>query len=723
MARKAAKQTIGHTQVETNINTPGLVVAARPAHFAAPNFRVDQQKVQNLQNIARGYAGFVPVIRQIDQRVRKEQADKDAVRGARDRHVNANITMEDYPRFLEGQSEDYSRGFMGASGRRDAYSKVLAFEEYVKDNGDQILTEEQYNTQLANFIADDLKGMEDESYLAEYLGVTDQYEGRLKSDWQRDQHLKYQNDAAVVLQQDLRMGLEMVGPEASLQDLHTAGRTMYDTAVTMGIPREIANKMYVEQMAQYAETYGRTDVFGEPDGTSMGLFEMGSASVEDPSKEIPGLANSPKWGPKLDDYKQRIKDASVQAKVEKDELLVMDRRDEISRLTEAGSTNQARALNRQSVDEGLWKGATGASLNDEITVQDRKIRQRKNDDLMYSAGVPIDDKSRRRDAADRYASRQFEGPGMDDIDKQAEARNRTRDMDARNATMNSITRQQLMASPAGDVNRYTAAANEFAVQRAINPNNLRNQIGADKYDEFVMYHDAVDAGMDGPDATAYVRQFNTPEMNAKVSDFKKTAAFEGMYDRLDSATNGAFNGMAESHDLVNMAVPYYMITGNMDTSIEKAVSIFEDTHHKVELPNGDDHWVDLRGMDIPPKWEEAQADFSKDTALRDKLGITDDDADLVWVNDPAYPASDHFLVLRTDTMTFVQEVDEDGIVRQMRVNPLKTTSEYVKGELEAQMMESPEAQAAHKANTERRAELAKERQQTRKLHDERSRYR
>ena len=697
-----SSQTVGRSQVDTGIQSPGLVVAARPVHIKTPKVVIDKRGARGLADKARGLASFVPVIDKMT-RIERDTADQ------REWLVGQKLRLEagemDTAAFVQYQEDNdihkgtsRARGFMSADGRARGHQDVQALNEWVKTNQANLITDEQFNLGVADFISKRLQGMEDPDFNANYLGVMQNAEADIRTSWAQDQFLtvqsKTRDNLMTGMRGDLITNYSQGGDNAMAKEL---ARSYYDQAALSGIPRSAVTDMLVTNLENIAIETGNLDIFGK-DAHSLGFFELDSPDMVDPSQRVPGLANSQEWNPKLMDVKQRVKRSISTATSKRNELAVLQHGYAIRDAADNGDFAKAHQLVDGGVAGELYGGASGLAMSDKLDADEALYRRAELMSIAYEKDAVWTQGATKKEiqtATDTWAAQTIAND--ENVGDQSMAVQMVAEKESRNAAMNTRTRDLLtMSSPTSTPGQFVGAVETFNRYNAINSNNLVNQIGKDKYRTYMLYN-RKRLSLDEPNALSAVQRSDNPETRARMKGIRSGAQgaeirevindelIKGVYDQSWSIIDkDAVNSGYVRDRLFDHFTAFYAESGgDTEGGMQYAMKVFRASNQLVQSRDGKVRWVDTRGKPIPEDYAAAELRLSDE--MKAKLGT---DEDYYLIPDQNRPMSNEFMMMKSSNDMPLVKRNTNGINAIVRVDHGQMIQQHRLANMEADVAEA-----------------------------------
>ena len=710
---KTSKQTVGTPQVDTSISAPGLIVAARPANFSTPHVEADMSGVERLRSIAKGLHALTPVIGRVGEAIRTKNDDRDFMIGQADRVRAGELATNGYADYMADNGIETgtarARGFMAAHGRASAHKDKLSLSKFVKEHPSQIVTNDQLNEVITNFMGTQLKGNEDEDFLENYLSIMQNAEASIRDTWAKDQYLQVQQQQATDINVGLRGDLaDAHAGGADIQGLLDVSRGYAAHAKAVGLPRETVMDLTLEAMKELAIETEDVSIFGEEAG-DFGMWELAYPDIDNPGKMIPGRANSPKFQAKLGDIKRQVQRSISSKAAKRNEMAVLKHGYRIQDAMDKGDFAVARELNEAGVNHEYYTGTAALSTNNRITVAEakyeRKLRNAEayEQNVLWAADMTTAEK---QTAVDDYAMELRSN--ATDLNSQIEANQMIREKQVKNAVMDTRTQEALKStSPMSNPVQFAVVHREYNAYMALDPAYTFNMIGQDAYRMHFMYDSALLAGMKEGEAMAYVNQANTPETRARIKDLTSGEAGYEMRDKIHKelirkkhdawVDKDAANAGFIQDRVTQSALVHYAITGNMEESIKFGIEAHKARNHLVEYPDGSgSHYVDMKGRPLPPDYSDAEKALNADEEYRAEIGLPDGVFVYGAPND-LDPSSDRFLLRRTDNGMPIPYTKPNGELGLRSYDPYELVNKH-RGEV---------AEANYKTDEQLRAEQAK----------------
>ena len=700
MATESRKQTLGHAQVDTNINAPGLVVAARPANFRTPNVTIDRQGPEGLRRIAQALGSFQPLLNKIAKDDLEETNEREFMLGKKARMEAGELDNKGYEDYLEKRGVDggsaYARGFMSAHGRAQAHRAKRQLSEFVTDHSNDILTDEQFNSAVSTFLAGQLDGMEDADYLSQYLQVMEPAEAQMRDAWQKDQYLTLMQSNRDNFNEGVRGDLlDLATNDAPIQDIHTVQRAWYAQANVMGLSREAANEMVFENLREVAIETGRKDIFGEDDG-DFGIFEFAGQDVDDPSKTIPGLAGSEKWQKRIHDARLKINssiDTANNVKSEREVMLAQMSFDDAIRNEE---WTKAEQISEGGVNSKYWSGIAGASKYEEVQkARDEAALVREATELTQQGLAHLSDNPKLtqkiRDKAWLKHKQEIMKQAGGDLQKMPEATQQIIESGFLNGRVDDQFKTAMTSAMPDYVNRWVPAYKLYQQHYKVNPQGTIDAIGTQKYHQFEMYETLLKS-MPPENAMYMVASRGTEENMRQAQRIlgedrrEHTRTIRNALDTGKSTLPKWFGLSQKSGTATDQSYVYSQVEKNAlaylaysgqsaEEAIEVGVKQFEAMHRFSMYPGTDKgHWTYTGGRNLPPDYDVALADMSAEL-VKEYKGTSAEASGYYLSNNPIDPLGPMVLTKADATHQYVTTV-KNGKVVPVTYDPLKVAATY-----------------------------------------------
>lgn len=681
---KTRSQLVGRQQVNTSVDAPGLVVAARPIRFATPKVNVDKRGAAGLADTARALSSFLPTINGMVRKQKAEHDQNEFIAGQQIRAEAGVLTIAGHQAHMLdndiNKNSSRARGYMASAGRANGYKDLEDWNEWIADNGETIVTDEQYNAAQAKFYADRLKGMEDPDFVSNYLGVQENNEHKSRTRWSQDSYMRVQQETAhntnVGMRGDIATAVEA---EGSLEQIHELAQVHRNQAALNGLAKTETIDMYIDNIEDAAMASGRMELVGTEPG-KFGVFELEQEDVNNPGQMMPSIASNPKYHDRLADMQRRVLRATAVKVTKVSDAAKFKQQAVILDHVAQGDYAKARQRLEANVEGGTYSYSQATALSNKIDKAEEKQEKVELNHALYSGDTTGSmTPKERQEEADHWSVTSVEG--IEDPHELRATLGMNRTKEVKNGVFNSQAKTLMRTSdPALSPQDFLTSVDEFVEYRAINPETTMNQIGKDRYMMYESYLQAQRAGLSKVNAMEHVKRMTSPLFREQAKAITKGPRGKAMIAQIeerliDSQVDGldVTNAPYVKRTVMENASVYAaMNPGAEEEAVEFGITAYKARHHTVVNADGKARSIDMKGRTLPEGYTDTEKLFSDEFAAS-----KGSDSTYYFMPDPLQPTSDLMMVMNDTTGMPEHEMNAFGELEVMMVDPRKLNDQRI----------------------------------------------
>jgi len=590
------------------MQSPQLVVAARPSNFSVPNIAPNLKGANKLAGVAKGMAGLMPVMNQIYKDRKAVKDNQEYLTGQAERISLGEMTDEEWTKYTTDNDIDANtqrgRGFNYQSGLAEAQRMKRNIYDQIEANPEAYVTDTAIDALFAANLGR-LEGEENPDFIAAFSQVMVPGEAALREKIRKDQFTIAREKLTSNHLEATRGGyLDAVSTEepVSIEEFNQIRAQHRAIGKQSGLN---AQELIQADLIAAAEV-------GKIRPEFLGIGTNGYGMFEEPYKDaetgemVPGLINNPKYHDKIVQLKGQVEralddesNAASQAElyqldkiaygmIQEEDWVGLEQHVE-KQVLETGKYNNSHA---QSMLTKMREAQEEAKLN----YQARQFIASDTPHASRTINNPKVTDKRMQDQFDEMTRGSMEGAG-EDLGRQAEVFARTLDVANEKGFVPTPYVEAMQAGTPANPAVFMNAYSLFTQADALDPKATQAWIGDDRYYELSMFrkiakHEGQAVALSsmkelsGAEGQKRMREFYDPtrskENRARLTSQLSTLEGSGLF--WDDTVSLQNLGYAK-RQIIEEARYIYARTGADDaTALELARDSFMKQHTFYETP-------------------------------------------------------------------------------------------------------------------------------------------
>lgn len=696
MPRATRKQsTIRAGAGESNVNRPVDPVTSYAPYVSYANIRADSSIGASELRIAEAAKGFGRSLQQLAVKQHESDIKKRRLAGQADAMSAGSLDVwaanKDAILADPEKGQEYFTAYSVMGARVAAASKSNTLADELKTRTD-INTVDKFDAWYAGEIKTDMDtitGLDEDETTIAYATTLEETEIKLRSmvaDRQNEAaYTETETNFNMVVQTEFDTALQS-NPGAR-EMLSMLEKQQVEGRSVLLSPNDI-NEAQVRAIGEFAMAEGKPEL--------LNIFEYPHADVNDPEKEVPGLAFTTQHGATIDDYRKKATkefDAKVADQL-KDQQYSAEKH--IGDLVRDGKTAEAEVFADLMQEERIFTPTHAAGWYEKAQKVDKKANRVARDLLSLTNGdtVGIDPKNR-KDAVEAYGDRALERAnlvGSPEIIHEA-----TKDIITTGASAGVLYPQfkgQLAKLNLNSPEQFAVTMELSDVVKATAPSLYSDEVPLGTRQKIAQANRMAEASIPMDQIMIGMQELETPEAIKRLKDLRadKKAMTKLRSSIRDSVATDDGGWWGLEQELVNSDEVVEWVTENaldyatrfsadMDDAAKWASEQYTASFATIELANGDKMSIYKGQLGLPAQIDEQMQWFAEDFTAEMQALNPDAESDVSYYlrPDPSSRRSEEREFFVVDSYGRTQTEMVGDIAMPMRVGQRELESQWRDG--------------------------------------------